>query len=160
MEEAGTPDTLLHGDLWPKNVFVTMTGDGPHARLIDWDRVSVGPFSYDLSTFLYRSPAQARRWILQRYRKVVERAGWRLPTDGELNLLFHTAESARCANSILWPATALLNDGAAWGARQLVEIERWFQALRPPLPTNGPDRPGPHTTPRHRKPSAVISRRR
>src|SRR5439155_1300362 len=31
MEEAGGPDTLLHGDLWPKNVFVSMTPAGPRA---------------------------------------------------------------------------------------------------------------------------------
>ena len=133
MEEGGGPETLLHGDLWPKNVFVSMTGDGPRARLIDWDHVSVGPFSYDVSTFLYQSPAEERAWILRRYREAIARAGWRLPTDEELNLLFHTAETARCANCLLWPAMALLNDGAEWGVAALVEIERWFEALRPPL---------------------------
>ena len=134
LEEAGGPDTLLHGDLWPKNVFVAMTGDDPRARLIDWDHVSVGPFSYDVSTFLYQSPAEERPWIVQRYREAVARAGWRLPPVGELNLLFHTAEIARCANCLLWPAMALLNDGAEWGVTGLIEIERWFDALRPPLP--------------------------
>ena len=93
----------------------------------------MGPFSYDVSTFLYQSPAEERAWILRRYREAVARAGWRLPTDGELNLLFHTAETARCANCLLWPAMALLNDGAEWGVAALVEIERWFEALRPPL---------------------------
>jgi Ser/Thr protein kinase RdoA (MazF antagonist) len=133
MEDAGGPDTVLHGDLWPKNVFVTMAGDAPRAALIDWDHVSVGPFSYDVSTFLYQSPAEERPGILERYRAAVARAGWRLPPDEELNLLFHTAEIARCANCILWPAIALLNDGAEWGASGLVEIARWFEALRPPL---------------------------
>src|SRR5439155_866024 len=55
IEEAAGPDTLLHGDLWPKNVFVSMTPTGPRARLIDWDHVGVGPASYDVSTFLYQS---------------------------------------------------------------------------------------------------------
>jgi len=133
MEEAGGPDTVLHGDLWPRNVFVSMTADGPRARLIDWDHVSVGPLGYDVSTFLYQSPAEERSWILRHYREAVARAGCRLPTNGELNVLFHTAETARCANCILWPAMALLNDGAEWGVAALVEIERWFEALRPPL---------------------------
>ena len=134
MEEVGGPDTLLHGDLWPENVFVTAAADGPRARLIDWDHVGAGPFSYDLSTFLYQSSAAERPWILQRYREGVERAGWRLPGNGELNLLFHTAESARCAHCIVWAALALLNDGAEWGIAQLMEFDRWLEALRPPLP--------------------------
>jgi hypothetical protein len=134
MEEAGGPDTLLHGDLWPKNVFVSMAKDGPRARLIDWDHVGAGPFSYDLSTLLYRSSAAERPWILERYREALERAGWRLPESGELNLLFHTAESARYAHCILFDAMAVLNDGAEWGIAELMDYEGWLQALRPPLP--------------------------
>jgi hypothetical protein len=134
MEEAGVPDTLLHGDLWPKNVFVSMADHGARAQLIDWDHVGAGPFSYDLSTFLYRSSAEERPWILRRYREAVERAGWRLPGDGELNLLFHTAESARYAHCILFDAMAVLNDGAEWGIGELMDYERWLAALRPPLP--------------------------
>lgn len=134
MEEVGGPDTLLHGDLWPKNVFVTSAADGPRARLIDWDHVGAGPFSYDLSTFLYQSSAEERPVILQRYREGVERAGWRLPGNGVLNLLFHTAESARCAHCVVWAAMALLNDGAEWGIGQLIEFDHWLEVLRPPLP--------------------------
>lgn len=133
MEEVGGPDTLLHGDLWPENVFVTTAPDGPRARFIDWDNVGAGPFSYDLSTFLYRSSAEERPLIMQGYREGVERAGWHLPGNGELNLLFHTAESARCAHCVVWAAMALLNDGAEWGIGQLMEFERWLEALRPPL---------------------------
>jgi len=136
MADAGEPDTLLHGDLWPENVFVTPNGRGVRARLIDWDHVSVGPSSYDLSTILYRAPAEERAWVLERYREAVEARGWTLPANDELNLLFHTAESARCASCIPWPVIAL-NEGAEWGARQLVEIEQWFKVLRPPLPDGG-----------------------
>jgi thiamine kinase-like enzyme len=134
MEEVGGPDTLLHGDLWPKNALVVPGGAGLQVRLIDWDRAGVGPLSYDLSTFLYRSAADERPSILQRYREGVERAGWRLPGNGELNLLFHTAESARCAHCVVWAAMALRHDGAEWGIGQLMELERWLEALRPPLP--------------------------
>lgn len=133
MAEAGGPDTLLHGDLWPQNVFVAPSGNGVRARLIDWEHVGVGPVSYDVSTVLYRAPAEDRAWVLERYREAVKARGWILPANDELNLLFHTAESARCASCIVWPVIAL-NEGAEWGADRLVEIEQWFDVLRPPLP--------------------------
>lgn len=128
------PDTLLHGDLWPKNVFVSVNGDGPRARLIDWDHVGAGPFTYDLSTFLYQCSTDERPWILQRYRDVVEHAGWRLPDDTQLNVLFYTAEVARYAHCILWAAMALVNDGAEWGIRDLIDYDGWLDTLCPPLP--------------------------
>ena len=133
MQEVGGSDTLLHGDLWPKNVFVSMAANSPRARLIDWDHVGAGPFSYDLSTFLYQSSAEERPGIVQRYRDAVDRAGWCLPGTEELNLLCHTAESARYAHCILFDAIAALHDGAAWGIAELIDYERWFEALRPPL---------------------------
>jgi aminoglycoside phosphotransferase (APT) family kinase protein len=132
MEETG-PEMLLHGDLWPQNVFVSMADGVPRARLIDWDHVGVGPFSYDLSTFLYRSAAEERLWLLGRYRAAAERAGRHLPGTEELNLLFHTAESARFAHSILFDAMAVLNDGAAWAIERLMDYALWFETLRPPL---------------------------
>jgi len=133
MEEAGGPDTLLHGDLWPKNVFVSMTPAGPRARLIDWDHVGVGPASYDVSTFLYQSAPEERPAILRRYREAVERKGWRLPDHATLNLLFHTAECARYAHCVVWAAMALLHDGAEWGIGELMDFEPWFRALRAPF---------------------------
>jgi hypothetical protein len=133
MEEAAGPDTLLHGDLWPKNVFVSMTPAGPRARLIDWDHVGVGPASYDVSTFLYQSAPEERPTILRRYREAVGRMGWRLPDHGTLNVLFHTAECARYAHCVVWAAMALLHDGAEWGIGELMDFEHWFRALRPPF---------------------------
>jgi hypothetical protein len=128
-EEAGGPDTLLHGDLWTINAFVEHTATGPRARLVDWDRVGVGPFSYDLSAFLFRFPVEERAWILERYRQVVAMAGWRLAADPELTILFDTSERARYANRVIWPALALVKERAAWGFPELAEVERWFQAL-------------------------------
>src|SRR6266513_3908993 len=133
MEQAGGPDTLLHGDLWPKNVFVSMTPTGPRARLIDWDHVGVGPASYDVSTFLYQSAPDERPAVLRRYREAVERTGWRLPDDATLNVLFHTMECARYAHCVVWAAMALLHDGAEWGIGELMDFEHWFRALRPPF---------------------------
>ena len=69
----------------------------------------------------------------ERYRAAAERAGRPLPGTAELNLLFHTAESARCAHCILFDAMAVLNDGAAWAIGEIMDYERWLEKLRPPL---------------------------
>jgi hypothetical protein len=61
----------------------------------------------------------------------VARAGWRLAPAAELNLLFDTAECARYAYRISWPAIALLRDGAECGFAELAEIDGWFEALAP-----------------------------
>jgi hypothetical protein len=126
---AAGPDTLLHGDLWTTNILATDGPDRPRARLVDWDRLGVGPFSYDLSTLLFRFPEAQRPWILGRYRHAVSRAGWQLAAPRELSLLFDTAERARYANRVAWPVLALLQDHAEWGFPELAEIERWFQTL-------------------------------
>src|SRR5439155_25681193 len=114
-ERAAGPDTLLHGDLWTINVFVTGTVARPELRLVDGDKVGVGPFSYDRSTFLFRFPPAERPWVLEYYRKAVARAGWRLAPARELQLLFDTAERGRYANRLIWPALALLQERADWG---------------------------------------------
>jgi hypothetical protein len=134
----GGPDTLLHGDLWTTNTFVAPPQNGgdalPTARLIDWDHAAVGPATYDLSTFLYRFDTADRPWILEAYQRAVARSGWMLPSNLRLNELFETAEYARYANRIIWPAVAILEEGAAWGWEQLAEVERWFDAMTPVLP--------------------------
>ncbi|HEY6169563.1 MAG TPA: aminoglycoside phosphotransferase family protein [Verrucomicrobiae bacterium] len=134
LAELGGPDTLLHGDLWAINVFVIPTADGLRARLIDWDHAAVGPFTYDLSTFLMRFPAGHREWLLELYEDAVTRAGWCLPEPEALNFLFETHEFARFANRIIWPAIALATDHADWGVAALEEIEQWFEDLEPVLP--------------------------
>jgi phosphotransferase family enzyme len=134
LEELGGPETLLHGDLWAINIFVIPTDQGLHARLIDWDHAAVGPASYDLSTFLLRLPSEERAWVLGAYRNETARAGWTLPSTSELNFLFETAECARIANRIIWPAIALVQDQAPWGWEALAEIDQWFENLKPVLP--------------------------
>jgi len=136
LQERGGPDTLLHGDLWTTNALVTAgAARGTRvARLIDWDHAAVGPVTYDLSTFLYRFPKAERPWILQMYARALQRAGWRLPSPRDLNAMFETAEYARYACRIVWPAVALLEERAAWGFDQLAEVERWFDALELVLP--------------------------
>ena len=128
---SGGPDTLLHGDLWTINAFVVATPDGGGLRacLVDWDRVGVGPFAYDLSTLLLRFPSEERGGVLDAYRRAVARAGWFLPSLVDLNLMCETAELARYANRVIWPALALVREQAAWGVAELAEVERWFEAL-------------------------------
>ena len=134
MAELGGPETLLHGDLWTTNIFVLPTTNGLRTLLIDWDRAGVGPISYDLSTFLLRFPTHQRLWILELYREMMGHAGWRLPPARELNVLFETAECARYANRVIWPALALLRERAEWGYDELAAVEQWFELLEPVLP--------------------------
>lgn len=144
LDELGGPDTLLHGDLWTINVFVSDNGGRLEARLIDWDHVGVGPVSYDLSTFLLRFPVRHRPWVLELYQQEVARAGWRLPGKQDLNVLFETTELARYANRIIWPAIAIAQDGEDWGFVELDDIETWFENLAPVLPEqDGVDAPQP-----------------
>jgi hypothetical protein len=134
LADYGGPPTMLHGDLWAINVFILPANGGLQARLIDWDRAAVGPMSYDLSTFLLRFDLADRAKVLAFYREAVACAGWRLPAARELNLLFETAELARYASRVIWPAIALTQDGADWGFAELAEIEKWFENLAPVLP--------------------------
>jgi hypothetical protein len=130
----GGPETLLHGDLWRTNVMVAGDGATTRVRLIDWDHAAVGPFSYDLSTFLSRFPVGDRTAILRLYEEEVGRAGWVLPPAAELNGLFETAELARIANRVIWPALAAWEHDAGWALAALEEVERWFEQLTPILP--------------------------
>jgi hypothetical protein len=128
----GGPETLLHGDLWTTNALACPWGE---VRLIDWDHVGVGPVCYDLSTFLRTSPAEGRPRALAHYRRVMgEELGWRLPPAAELNRLFETAECARLANCVIWPAIAAWESQAEWAFERLAALADWFEALRPVLP--------------------------
>jgi len=133
MEALGSPETFLHGDLWTINAVVSASAQGPQARLIDWERAGVGPITYDLSTFLYRFPPSERSWILQQYRDEIRRAGWYLPDAADLNVLFETAECARYANRIVWPAMGALGDNSESDFDELAQILGWFEALEPVL---------------------------
>ena len=126
---AGGPDTLLHGDLWPINIFVSESAGGFQARFIDWDRMGIGPFSYDLSTFVFRFPPAERDGIVQCYINARAAREWRVPEPFELDVLLDTSERARYANRIIWPAQALVQNRAAWAFPELAEVERWFQDL-------------------------------
>ena len=131
MKELSGPETLLHGDLWPSNIFVLPDGQ---IRLIDWDRTAAGPIAYDLSTFVLRFPPQQRSELIELYREAAHPMGWEIPAYKDLNLIFETFEFARYACLTIWPAIALWESRADWALEQLEEIERWFQAWEPVFP--------------------------
>jgi hypothetical protein len=133
VRELGGPETLVHGDLWTKNVIVIDTSEGPRVRLIDWDHAAVGHVSYDLSTFLTRFARGTRSGVVERYRRAMEEAGCELPEAAELNELFDTAERGRIANRVIWPALAIRDGNADWAFDALAEIESWFETLEPVL---------------------------
>lgn len=128
VERDGGCATLLHGDLWPTNTLVLERNGRLAVRLIDWDHVGVGPIAYDVSTFLYRFPAEHRPWILARYRDAIARQGLRLPDDSTLNLLCETAEYGRYV-WCLAEAAAAARRGEGWAFAELAEIETWFAQL-------------------------------
>ena len=132
LQQAGGPMALLHGDLWPQNVLLPEAPDGRRARLIDWDHAGVGPISYDLSTFISRFPLRARIRVLRLYERVVRSAGWRLSDPASLNDAFETAEYARLASCLIWPAEAV-RGGADWAFKDLEAVDGWFAELRPVL---------------------------
>jgi Phosphotransferase enzyme family len=134
LEELGGPETLLHGDLWTKNVFVVPRGEELETRLIDWDHAGVGPVSYDLSTLLCRFPREDRRWILNVYEEAMAPLGSRLPAASDLNFLFDTAERGRIANRVIWLALAVRDGDVRRGFDGLAEVDRWFETLEPVLP--------------------------
>jgi len=68
------------------------------------------------------------------YREETSRGGWCLPPMPMLNFLFETAEYARLANRIIWPAIALVQDRAPWAWESLAEVDQWFEGLAPVLP--------------------------
>lgn len=133
LEQHGGPETLVHGDLWPKNVLVRREAHGLRAQLIDWDRVGVGHASYDLSTFLSRFPAEDRGWVLDSYRGAAERIGWPVPNTRELNALAATAELSRLTNRVIWPALALLEGHPErdWAIGELATFADWIDGIEP-----------------------------
>jgi len=141
LADAGSRETLLHGDLWTSNVFVTPTDAGLEARLLDWDRAGVGPPSYDLSTFLLRFPREQRADILDRYDRALAAEGGLPLTRRSLIMNFETAELARCANRLIWPARAIADGDTSWGFTELAEVEQWFEAMEPAFDPPQPPRP-------------------
>jgi hypothetical protein len=132
---SGGPETLLHGDLWPTNAVILTNGDAVFARLIDWDEAAVGSFGFDLSTFLVRFDSPHRPWILDTYRRAVDRlAGWHLPGERDLNLIFETAAHARLVSLLVWSVAAAGEGESDWLLERLAALVVWLDAVEPVLP--------------------------
>jgi thiamine kinase-like enzyme len=130
LERLGGPDTLLHGDLWTTNAFALETG----ARLIDWDRAGVGPGVYDISTLLMRFAPGEREPVLDAYRAGLARHGLGLDLGPGLELVFDSAEQARVATRVVWPAVAVATgEHAEWGWEELERTGSWLESLTPVL---------------------------
>ena len=134
LAEFGGPETLLHGDLSPKNSMVSRQPFGLNTRFIDWDFMGVGPVSYDLSNFLSHFPRGDRGWILEDYVRCMEDQGWQFMPGTDWNLLFDTAECARLANTVIWRALALTKGAADWAFDDLALVDQWFERLEPVVP--------------------------
>ncbi|MEW5849178.1 MAG: phosphotransferase [Myxococcota bacterium] len=126
----GGPDTLVHGDCWPKNVLVRDEAGGLRACFIDWDHAALGPASYDLSTFLYRFPLSARPRLLSVYQEALGRYVWTLPEARTLHEIFALQEEARITNRLIWPAIAVHDGHVDWAFSELARVETWFETMK------------------------------
>jgi hypothetical protein len=132
---AGGPETLVHGDLWPTNTIVVSQRDSVRVCLVDWDEAAVGPAWYDVSTFLLRFDPADRAWILDSYRRAVDRlAAWDLPAKEDLNSIFETTAYARLASLLVWSVAAADRDGPDALLERLIELVGWIDAVAPVLP--------------------------
>ncbi len=133
VRELGGPETLLHGDLWLKNISI-VRGDGVRAKLIDWDHAGVGPAGYDLSTFLNGFDTGERDAVLDQYRDALSGTMLAPPGPHDLNKLFDTFERARIANCVVWSALAVSEDPhVEWAIEDLRMAEQWLGGLEPIL---------------------------
>jgi hypothetical protein len=106
----------------------------PAVRLVDWDHVGPGSFSYDLSTLMLRFPADERPRIISLYRAAAASNGIDIPADEDLHVLFRAAECARIACDATWTALVVAREGPQWALAQLAEINEWFERLQLPSP--------------------------
>ena len=135
LERAGGPETLLHGDLWPTNAIALADGESCTVRFVDWDEAGVGPAGYDLSTFLLRFDPSRRRAIVEGYARAVDRlAGWKLPSEQDLDVIFETAAFARLASLLVWSIAAAQEGDSGWLAERLSDMVAWLEEVHPVLP--------------------------
>jgi aminoglycoside phosphotransferase (APT) family kinase protein len=132
---AGGPETLVHGDLWPTNAIVRTDGEAVGVHFVDWDEAAVGPAGFDLSTLLLRFDVSHRPWMLDAYRRAVGRlAGWDLPSDRDLNVVFETVAQARLLSLLVWSIAAAAESDPGWLPERLESIVEWLDEVEPVLP--------------------------
>jgi len=62
-------------------------------------------------------------------------AGWELPGDSELNLIFETAAYARLASLLVWSVAAAGEGESGWLRERLADMVGWLDDVRPVLPS-------------------------
>ncbi len=130
--DLGGPETLLHGDMWLKNVAVVGGGDRVRVRLLDWDHAGLGPAGYDLSTFVNGFPAEERDGVVELYWDAIAGCGWQPPCREDMEYVFTTFELGRLANCVIWPALAL-PEGVEGALEELEMADEWLGSLDPVL---------------------------
>lgn len=131
LRELGGANTLVHGDLWPKNGIVVGTESGLRARLVDWDRCGVGSGFYDLSTLLSRLPHAVREHVVAWYRAETDLLDSALSDPARMNFLAETCERTRLAEWAIWRVRSIPSPDAAWAWGELARAEDWLEI--PPL---------------------------
>ena len=130
IEHQAGPETLVHGDLIPANVFVMPDGVTPRVRLIDWDHCGVAPAGFDISTHVARYPAPERQLALEVYRTAMAERGFPFPDDLDWDFLVATFEVGRLCNQVIWVALGIIEgngwsfgDLAAWHAKLSAAVD-------------------------------------
>jgi hypothetical protein len=127
LRDLGGEDTLLHGDLWPKNGLIARSPGGLRARLVDWDRAGVGSVVYDVSTLLARLPSDVRAPVLGWYSASAGPIARALSSRDDLNQLAETCERTRLAEWTYWRLAALDSPAAEWAWGELARVEPWLE---------------------------------
>jgi hypothetical protein len=121
----GIPETLLHGDLHPRNIAVR----GKQVLAFDWTDASLSHPFLDMVTFIEeeRAPLSADPRVLDAY--LSEWEEYASPTDlrrafdlaTELGALHQTMTYAHLIDHLTGPSKASMLRGGAWWLRQLLK---------------------------------------
>ncbi|MGH8968542.1 MAG: phosphotransferase [Actinomycetes bacterium] len=129
MAETAGPETLLHGDLTPANVFVLPSSrNGGRLRLIDWDHAGVGPAAFDISTQLSYVPPRDRELVLGYYLHAMAERGCPYDACIDWDVVLKTMEAGRLANQVIWLGIQA-RSGHAWSFAGLEERRRLLAVL-------------------------------
>jgi ATP-binding cassette subfamily B protein len=132
------PETLVHGDLTRRNVFVMPGNLSDAVRLIDWDHAGVGPAVFDLSTLLRYYPPRLRESIRVHYSDAMASHGFPFDAGIDWDLLCDSLEAGRLANCIIWNAIDFLQTRSPWALKELgYRYDELRTATRPSLEASG-----------------------
>jgi Phosphotransferase enzyme family len=120
------PQAFVHGELYPANVLVERTGDGP-ARIapVDWELAGTGPYALDLAALLSGWDGDERTAICRAFHRAL---GPARPDFGELMAAVDLCRLALALQWIGWspgwePPEAQRHDWHGEAARLLKAVE-------------------------------------